>query len=349
MSTPPIQYALVLPGAVARGAFEAGVIQILVQENLQINRIVTTSSGALNGITLAYGIRFGREKEMAEKLVNMWIERGSWHGAMSFNPFHLFNIRGLSDSDRILKMMRDIIEPSETPPVSEVELCIIICPLNGVMGSINGKEATTYEKILRFTGKDFDTKEGLENMFQAVTAATAFPILFEPVKFDGYGYCVDGAAVNNAPIRVALEEPEVEHVIMPIAFPKMMKAGDKKSGFGLLTHLAEILVNERLYRDLKNAYHENEQSDQLAKMVEEGFITKEQFEKINKVIDIRKVEITEIRPDMALQGSSFAGFFHKENREQLVKDGIEAALKSLNKVKTTAPQSVSNQRRPREN
>jgi predicted acylesterase/phospholipase RssA len=332
MISPPIQYALVLPGAVARGAFEAGVIKVLVEEKLQINRIVATSSGALNGIALAYGIRFGREKEMVDKLIKTWIDQGSWHNSMSFNLFHLFNGRGLSDSQRILKLMRDLIKPSDVSPVSDVELCIITCPLNGVMGSINGKEATTYEKILRFSGKDFDTKEGLECIFNAVTAATAFPFLFEPVKVKDYGFCIDGAAVNNAPIRVAVEEPDVEHLIMPIPFPAIMKLGDKKSGLSLASHFAEILVNERLYRDLKSAYQKNDQADQLTEMVKDGVISEDQFKKLKKIIPVRKVEITQIRPEKDLKGNSFAGFFHKENRIELVKDGILAAHKAFPKL-----------------
>jgi predicted acylesterase/phospholipase RssA len=42
--------ALILPGAVAKGAYEAGAIEELTHREIRIDRIVATSSGALNGV-----------------------------------------------------------------------------------------------------------------------------------------------------------------------------------------------------------------------------------------------------------------------------------------------------------
>jgi predicted acylesterase/phospholipase RssA len=214
--TPKSHFALVLPGAVARGAYEAGVIDVLAGQELHIDRIIATSSGALNGMAYAAGIRSGRAKEMAAELVSAWIELGSWNDSLTFNPWNWLSGKGLSGHEGLLKMMRTLVKPCAKSAKREVEFRIIVAPLNGVVGKIGRKPATTYERIIHFTGKDFDTHESLERMFKVATAACSFPGLFAPVELDGLGPCIDGGAVNNAPIAYALAESNVKRVIMAV-------------------------------------------------------------------------------------------------------------------------------------
>src|SRR5215468_7254604 len=53
MSTP---IAVVLAGAVAKGAFEAGAIRALADADVQVLRVIGASSGALNGTVLAASV-----------------------------------------------------------------------------------------------------------------------------------------------------------------------------------------------------------------------------------------------------------------------------------------------------
>lgn len=329
---PPSHFALVLPGAVARGAYEAGVIQVLAESEIRIDRIVATSSGALNGLAYAIGIRNGCEKEMANKLIKSWIENGGWQNSLVLNPLNLFTGRGLSGNSGLLDIMREMVKPSHNTKKREVEFRVIVAPINGVLGNIGKKQATTYEQIIKFTGEDFDTQEKLENVFNVVSAACAFPGLFGPVEIKGLGACLDGGTVNNAPIRYALEECDVNRVIIPVPFPRIMELGDWKRGIGLLNHLIAILINERLYRDLKNAQTINKELDQLKKLMDEGIITNDQLEKIKNVLEIRNVEITEIRPLQSLQCSPFAGFFQKSERIRLIETGRTAAKNCLEHI-----------------
>jgi predicted acylesterase/phospholipase RssA len=314
-------FALVLPGAVAKGAFEAGVISILADQESKIDRIVATSSGALNGLAYAAGIRSGNEKEMAKRLVDYWIDNGEWNNSLSFNPLNWFKASGLSNQDGLLKMMRELIKPCELSQKKDVEFRIIVSPLHGIMGKIGQTPATSYEKVLEFKGEDFDTQEGLERMFTAVTAACAFPGLFTPVDVEGLGPCVDGGAVNNAPINYALKESGVDRVIMPIPFPAVMPPAKSLKGLGLLNHLIEILINERLYRDLTVADTINRHVDHLEGLVKAGKITEDQMYLVTDTLHIRKVQITEIRPVEPIKQSAFSGFFKKEDRIRLVEAG----------------------------
>ncbi|MEA9356250.1 patatin-like phospholipase family protein [Bacteriovorax sp. PP10] len=330
--TPVSHFALVLPGAVARGAYEAGVIQVLAESEMHIDRIVATSSGALNGLAYAIGIRNGCEKEMAQNLIAAWIENGGWQNSLSLNPLNLLTGRGLSDNSGLLEIMRRMVKPERNTKKREVEFRVIVAPINGVIGNIGKKEATTYEKIINFTGKDFDTQESLENVFNVVSAACAFPGLFRPVEIKGLGACLDGGTVNNAPIRYALEESDVNRVIIPVPFPRIMALGDWKRGMGLLNHLIAILINERLYRDLKNAQTVNKELDKLTKLMNEGIITKDQLDKIKSVLEIRNVEITEVRPLQNLKCSPFSGFFQKSERIRLIEAGRVAAQNCLERI-----------------
>jgi predicted acylesterase/phospholipase RssA len=319
--------ALILPGAVSKGAYEAGAIGVLAQHDVRIDRIVATSSGALNGVAYAAGIRAGHEREMAEKLAKAWIELGGWKDAFRFNALSAITGRGLSNRAGLVKMLHEIVTPCTHSKKREVELRIIVSPINGIRGAIGKMPATTYEKVFHFSGPDFDTPEGLEKIFDVTTAASAFPGLFTPVELEGFGPCLDGGTVNNAPIAYALDEGDINHVIVPVPFPELLPPPKTARGLGLANHLVGVLINERLYRDLKDAETVNEQVGKLDQLVSAKVITAEHLQEIRKIMPLRKVKITQIRPDKTLGGTVFSGFLHKNERKKYVREGREAALK----------------------
>jgi hypothetical protein len=59
-TTSGTEAALILAGAVAKGAFHAGAISVLAEREVAVTRIVATSDGALNAAVLAAGIATGR-------------------------------------------------------------------------------------------------------------------------------------------------------------------------------------------------------------------------------------------------------------------------------------------------
>ncbi len=321
--------ALILPGAVAKGAFEAGVVDVLAEKNVRIDRIVATSSGALNGVAFAAGIRSGRPREMTGKLVDTWISCGGWHDSLSFNPLHWLTGRGLSDQRGLMKMLTDLVVPCTQSEKHDVELRIIVSPLNGVSGKIGASSATTYEQVLEFKGEHFDTQEGLAEIFEATTAACAFPGLFAPVEVRGLGPCIDGGAVNNAPVSYVLKEGGIDHIYMPVPFPSHILGAAPTRGLSFLNHLIEILINERLFRDLKTAHEINEDVKDLERLRDEGILNKEQFAAVKGVLEIDHVRISEIRPIKTVCGNAFSGFFSGKDRVKLVAEGRKAALETL--------------------
>jgi predicted acylesterase/phospholipase RssA len=328
-ASPSSPFALILPGAVTRGAYEAGVISVLAEQNVKIDRIVATSSGALNGLAFAAGIRSGRKVEMANLLVRSWRERGGWRSTLSMNPLSLLAGRGLSDQSGLLSLMRTLIKPCESVEKFPVELWLILTPLNGVVSHIGRRPATSYEAILKFRDEDFDTQESLEKIFKVVAAACSFPGLFETVDIEGLGPCVDGGAVNNAPIGYALSESNIKRILIPVPFPSVMKPGAWKKGLSLLNHLIQILINERLYRDLKQTQAINDRIKALEKLVHNGILSADQLQAVESALGMRKIELTQIRPGEALKQSPFAGFFSENERDLLIEEGRHAAIASL--------------------
>src|SRR5688572_9522505 len=95
----PEHTALILAGAVANGAFEAGAIDVLVKAGHSFRPIVAASSGGLNGTLFAAGIRSGKEPFAASELVRLWETSAGL--TQAFNPSlrDLLAGRGFSDQD----------------------------------------------------------------------------------------------------------------------------------------------------------------------------------------------------------------------------------------------------------
>ena len=88
--------ALILAGAVAKGAFEAGALAVLSQHaaEIPISRIVAASSGALNAAIYATGVRAGRELDVGERLADLWQHDADWHHVLKVSPRALVGRRG---------------------------------------------------------------------------------------------------------------------------------------------------------------------------------------------------------------------------------------------------------------
>ncbi len=321
--------ALILPGAVAKGAYEAGVINVIAEKGIQIDRLIATSSGSLNAVAYAAGIRIGKEKLAAKNLVDAWVEFGGWHDSFHFNPLHWFSGKGLSDQSGLLKLLHKLVLPAGDRGVKDFELRIIVASLDGIQGSIGETPSTTHEKVLEFSGKDFDTQEGLEKVFQATVAACSFPGLFAPAEIEGIGLCLDGGAVNNAPVQYALDDGDINDIIIAIPFPILVPSQGAQSGLNLINHAVEILINERLYRDLKNAENINKKVDQMNALVAAGIISVDQLKAVKKVLPYRKVRIVQVRPAETITGGIFMGFVDQALREKFIARGREAALNCL--------------------
>lgn len=332
--------ALILAGAVAKGAFGAGVIHELARRGERIHRIVATSSGALNGVMLAAGIRAGETMEAANRLVALWRDKGDWQHVFHPNIRGLMGGQGLSDGTEITELLRANVRPAPPGgPRHAVDLAVVVASAWGAVGHIGNQPATTFEHVLSYPGPCFDTAEGLEEVFHGALASCAFPGVFVPVDLSTVGPCFDGGAVDNAPVAVALAETPgngmapVDRVLVVAPSPQVMRDKPSLHGTGLVGHLAEILIGERLYRDLSLAEETNEQLRRLAALRDRGVLTPEAHREVLHALSpaspLRPIEIIQVRPVEQLPGDAFEGFLYRYLRERYVDEGKDAARRAL--------------------
>jgi hypothetical protein len=248
----------------------------------------------------------------------------------------LFKRDGLSDQKRLLELLREHISPSQLVDPAPIDLRLIVAALCGCQGAIGARPATTFESVRDFTTEDFASAAGLERVFIAAVASAAFPLVFAPVEIDGIGLCVDGGAVNNTPMKWALDGPlgaEIDAVVVVSTSVEQRTAAPDVSGLGSLAgHLAGMLIEERLYRDLREAAQINAGLTALDRMVLDGKLTPALLREIKQVLglaDRRAVDIILIRPETELPGNAFAGFFDAGLRCAYLDIGYDRGLQVL--------------------
>src|SRR5580698_8931372 len=134
--------ALVLAGAVAKGAFTAGALAVLsdpdtkARLSLDVARIVGASAGALNGVYYAAAIRAGTEAFAGQRLAQLWLDDGTIGGAFDFSLRDILGGLGLSTNEKLVSLLRRQIAPSEGR--QPVELRVVVTNADGELISVGG-------------------------------------------------------------------------------------------------------------------------------------------------------------------------------------------------------------------
>ncbi len=156
---------LVLSGGGVRGIAQAGVIQVLEENGIEITHIAGTSAGSIVGSLYAGGhtamdiIDFFR-KTPVFKLSN-----------------YAFNKPGILDSDKFLSVFKSYL-PEDSYESLEKQLFIPATDMENA-------------RIRIFSSGP---------LIRSILASCAFPMVFSPVEIDGVLYS-DGGIINNFPIE----------------------------------------------------------------------------------------------------------------------------------------------------
>jgi len=324
--------AVILAGAVAKGAFEAGVLDVLASRDAKVTTVVGTSAGALNATLYAAGVALGREDDAARRLVELWGRRASFAGFYSPAPLGLLGQGGLSTMKRVRALLRrqlDEMFEGSVGAQAPVELRLVVTRLEGRVSLMaDGTEGTTYEEVVGFDQSDLADPSRRDEIAAAAAASASFPGLFTPLALSGLGRCLDGGIVNNTPIKEALSDPEVERVVVVVPHPARAPGKDHHTLLGLLLHLGDIVAHERLFRDLKVARDVNAALERLEAL---GLKPKQLDAVYNALYTKRPrpIEIVEVRPSEHLEGTVFCGFFCPKLRKDYVTAGREQAERVL--------------------
>jgi NTE family protein len=321
-----IETALILAGAVAKGAFESGALQALAPhvERLGITRVVGASAGALNASLFAIALRERAEVEVSKRLVELWSDSATWHNVLDINLHDIWARTGLGSADRVLELMQRAVKGVHSTDPRPMGLSLVVTALAGAQGNIGHEAATSFEQAVRFENTLFDDPKERERMFKTALASAAFPVLFAPVEVPGVGLCIDGGAVNNGPVRLALEGSGVDRILVISPEPLIIEPPAPLAGLNLIGHVAEILINERLYRDLHDAESVNGLLDKLERLKSEG-VPAEVVNRVKTLFGWRQLEIVQIRPAERLPGNAFDAFGNYAERLAYIDAGRKAA------------------------
>lgn len=323
--------AVILAGAVAKGAYEAGALEVLAPhaQALNITRLVGASAGALNASVFGVGLRARAEQDVAKKLVHLWSDAATWHNVVDINWRDIFSLTGIATADRVLELMKNAVDGLRFASPREVGVCLVVTALEGNRGKIGRDVATTFEHSVHFQNEDLDTVPDRDRLFRTALGSAAFPVLFAPVEVPGVGACIDGGTVNNAPVRLALwGKSQIQRIIVISPEPLITRPPEPLSGQNLLGHVSEIIINERLYRDLHDAESVNEDLRKLEHLKAEG-IPADAIERVKQVLGWRPLNIVQIRPSKPLEGNAFEGFGKPALRAAHIEAGRRAAREML--------------------
>ena len=156
---------LVLGGGGARGFVQVGALKAFYEHGIDFDLVVGTSVGSIVGALYCAGVSVDEITGAAECL-----DMGDFHGRILFKP---------DDPRKIGRVV------------------------GGLIGDVNiedlPKKFAAISTDLK-TGKQIVLNSG--SVLTAVSASSAFPIVYTPLSVDGRNLC-DGGLVNNIPADVA--------------------------------------------------------------------------------------------------------------------------------------------------
>lgn len=175
MGKPPVT-ALVLGGGGSRGAVGVGLYRAVVELDIHIDLIVSSSIGAVNGALIAAGLSPGELEDRWRALRTRDIVGSRWQ--------FLRLLTGASSvfSNRSLRNLLRRRVPVRTFSELRIPLAIVATELEA--------------------GETVVLTEG--DLVDAILASTALPGLFPPIHWKGRRL-VDGGLSNNVPIDLAVE------------------------------------------------------------------------------------------------------------------------------------------------
>ena len=103
-------------------------------------------------------------------------------GASNPKPLSALRLGGLSGPEKLIALLRAHVPVCALPEAERrsIDLRIVVSPLRGDDTTSGKRQATTFEKVLKFEDGAFDGRESLDDVFRAAAASSAFPFAFGP-------------------------------------------------------------------------------------------------------------------------------------------------------------------------
>jgi NTE family protein len=201
---------LVLSGGGAKGLAHIGVIEVLRENKIPINRIIGTSAGALVG-----GLYVSGKMEQAKE---EFLSLSKWD---TFKFLFSLPKSGAIFSSKKLDKILD--EYTRNIKIEKLKI-----PFTAVAFDLSKNKRVLFEK---------------GDLFHAIRASIAIPGVFKPLRL-GDSILIDGGVVDNVPADVAREYKENNPIIAVSVHkePELMK--EDSNFLGILNYAAYIEMGE---------------------------------------------------------------------------------------------------------
>jgi NTE family protein len=287
MATESIPVSLVLGSGGARGLAHIGVIQWLVENGYDIRAISGSSIGALIG-----GIFATRKLEVYAEWV-LALER--MHVVRLLDP--AFGRPGIFKGERIISVLRSLIGDCaiEDLPIAFTAI------------------ATDLE-----SGAEVWLREG--NLFDAIRASMATPLVFTPFERDGR-MLIDGAIVNPVPIGPTVGDATQLTIAVDLSGPAQPQ---------VLAAPSRSLIDDTGYRRRILKFIDGVRPIRTPKEPARGMIGMAMASMQTMQDTITRLRMAEYSPDVVIQVPRNAcGFFDFWKAEALIALGRERAAQAF--------------------
>lgn len=304
----PRTSALIIAGAAGKGPYAAGVLSELAGDTrFYVSHVSGASSGALNAAVYAAGLRVGRAKEAALELCDLWRDKADWYRIFS----HAQRVKIVADA---------LSRYAGMECKREVSLELVVATLRGCHDEYG---ALRFERSYKFTTIDFAKPEGIAQIAERCIQSSTIPVLFPPRSYGNEGQFWDGGLVNNTPIGDALKwDPTIDHLLVITPDSAQLAPSSTRHGRFAINRLLEMVIEERLARDLNEAKSFNEE---LVKLYRAGVDPRT----LDREVKWRLLQFVELRPARDLPGSLISGFISASRRRLYIQEGQAAARQVL--------------------
>lgn len=236
---------LALQGGGAQGAFTWGVLDRLLDEDIDIGRISGSSAGALNGAALATGLARGGRSGAQEHLAMLWNQVAQAGSLMTFLMLPLRKPgMGLWDD------MQPLASPYQTNPLGMAPLR---CILNSVVDEALLRQARAAPALFV---NAVHVQSGSARVFgpadmsiEAVLASACAPLSYQAVQIDGEAYW-DGSYAAN-PSLWPLYENRLDTDILMVELTPLHRAETPMSAKNILNRINEVASINGLVSELR--------------------------------------------------------------------------------------------------
>lgn len=244
---------LALQGGGAYGAFTWGVLDRLLEEDVEIEGITGASAGAINAAALASGLIQGGNPGGRDALEKFWQELASSSG--SLNPYQIwsdaFGNQSLEWSPVLMWMdiLSLIFSPYQLNPFNLNPLKEVIrktVDLKSIRGTHKIKLYVSATNIETNKIKIFDNKDLCE---EALLASAALPQFYQAVNWQG-DYYWDGGYMGNPILEPLIYNCSARDIFI-IQINPAIKKGYPFTSREIQERINEIVFNSSLMREIR--------------------------------------------------------------------------------------------------